>query len=604
LQKSDEKKILLKNIPTDPGVYKFFNQSKELIYVGKAKNLKKRVSSYFNKQSGVSLKTLRLVREIKSIDFIIVNTEYDALLLENNLIKENQPKFNILLKDDKSFPFICISNDRFPKIFSSRRHEKNEGVYFGPYTSVKAMNNVLDLIRNLYKVRTCNYLLSEKNVANKKFKICLEYHIGNCLGPCEGLQSEQDYLKEITQAKYIIKGNLKKVKDHLSLQMKEVASKMKFEEAHLIKNKLDMLKKFQSKTVIVNKKLHDIDVITISSDEQRAFINYMKVDHGMIKISDSSTVNKKLDESDSSVLQLIALRMREKFQSNSKTILCNLPFPTHHEQLRVRVPKIGDKKLLIELSLKNALLHRKEYISRQEKKPNRQERILRQLQDDLKLTAIPLHIECFDNSNIQGTNPVASMVCFRNGRPSKKDYRQFKIKTVSGPDDYGSMREIVHRRYHRLVDEKKPLPNLIVVDGGKGQLNAACDALKALGIYGSIPIIGIAKRLEELYYPEDSIPVHINKKSESLKLIQQLRDEAHRFAVTFHRKLRSKTQVKSELDQIEGIGDKTKMLLLQEYKSFKKIQEVEYGDLSLLIGKAKAQIIHTYIQKKGYKTPS
>jgi len=604
LQTPDEKQIPLKNIPSDPGVYKFFNQSKALIYVGKAKNLKKRISSYFNEHSGVSLKTIRLVREIKSIDFIIVNTEYDALLLENNLIKENQPKFNILLKDDKSFPFICISNDRFPKIFSSRRPEKNEGTYFGPYTSVKAMNNVLDLIRNLYKVRTCNYLLSEKNISNRKFKICLEYHIGNCLGPCEGKQSEQDYLKEINQAKHIIKGNLKKVKDYFNIQMKAASSKTKFEEAQLFKNKLEMLKKFQSKTIIVNKKLHDIDVITISSDDKKAFINYMKVEHGMINISDSSTVNKKLDESDQFILQLITLRMREKFNSKSKTILCNMPFLTYDEHLLVSIPKIGDKKTLVELSFKNALIHRKEHINEQETKPNRQERILKQLQDDLKLTVIPKSIECFDNSNIQGTNPVASVVCFRDGKPSKKDYRHFKIKTVTGPDDFGSMKEIVHRRYHRLVTEEKPLPNLIVIDGGKGQLNAACDALKALGVYGNIPIIGIAKRLEELYYPEDSIPLHINKKSESLKLIQQLRDEAHRFAITFHRKLRSKTQVHSVLDQIKGIGNKTKKLLLQEYKSFKKIQEADFDSLSVLIGKVKAKNIQTFIKKKGLKAPS
>lgn len=588
----------LKSLPNSPGVYKYFNKG-VLIYVGKAKNLKKRVTSYFNKQTGNSLKTRKLVREIDHVDYVIVDSEYDALLLENNLIKENQPKYNILLKDDKSFPFICISNDRFPKIYSTRRAELNEGEYFGPYTSVKALNNVLELIRSLYHVRTCNYLLSEKNIENKKFKVCLEYHIGNCLGPCEDLQSESSYLAEIDQARHIIKGHLKIVKDHFLSSMKTAAEELNFESAQEFKTKIEFLDKFQSRTVIVNKKLKGIDVITITSTEKKAFVNYMRVDNGIINISDSITVKKRLDESDEQVLELLIIELRERFNSESKTILSNKIFEYWEDSMEVNVPQIGDKRKLVELSLKNALYHKKEALSQAEKTKQKENRVTQQLKDDLKLKAIPNHIECFDNSNIQGTNPVASMVCFKNGKPSKKDYRHFKIKTVIGPDDFGSMKEIVFRRYKRLQDENIPFPNLIVIDGGKGQLHAACDALKELGIYTDIPIIGIAKRLEEIYYPEDSIPLHISKKSESLKLIQQLRDEAHRFAITFHRSLRSKGQVKSELDLILGIGEKTKQKLLQEFKSYKKIELASFQQLEAIIGKKKALILLGHIQKKG-----
>lgn len=590
--------IDLKTLPSAPGVYKYFNKE-VLIYVGKAKNLKKRVSSYFNKQKGNSLKTRKLVKEIDHVEYVIVDSEYDALLLENNLIKENQPKYNILLKDDKSFPFICISNERFPKIFSTRRAELNEGEYFGPYTSVKALNNVLELLRRLYKVRTCNYLLSKKNIESKKFKVCLEYHIGNCLGPCEGLQHEEEYLKEIDQARHIIKGHLKTVKDHFLKSMKVAAENLEFETAQEFKSKIDFLDKFQSRTVIVNKKLKGIDVITITSTDKKAFINYMRVDNGIINISDSLTVAKRLDETDEQILESLITQLRERFNSTSNTILTNKSFEYWQESVETTVPQIGDKKKLVELSLKNALYHKKEALSQAEKTKQKENRVTQQLMTDLKLKVIPNHIECFDNSNIQGTNPVASMVCFKNGKPSKKDYRHFKIKTVIGPDDFGSMKEIVFRRYKRLREENSPFPNLIVIDGGKGQLHAACDALKELGIYTDIPIIGIAKRLEEIYYPEDSIPLHISKKSESLKLIQQLRDEAHRFAITFHRSLRSKSQVTSELDQVVGIGDKTKQKLLTKFKSYKKILKVSPEELIKAIGKAKATVLLEHIQKKG-----
>ncbi|WP_119845597.1 excinuclease ABC subunit UvrC [Reichenbachiella sp. MSK19-1] len=589
----------VKNLPNEPGVYKYFNKHDELIYVGKAKNIKKRVSSYFNKQAGVSMKTQKLVREIRRIEVVVVDSEFDALLLENNLIKENQPRFNILLKDDKSFPFVCISNDRFPRVFSTRRHDQGQGEYYGPYTNVKALNNVLDLIHKLYKIRTCNYTLSDANIKAGKFKVCLEYHIGNCLGPCEGHQSESSYMAEINEVKHILKGNLKIVKDVYSSQMNEAAQSLQFEEAQLFKNKIDLLDKFQSKTIIVNTSIRNIDVVTITSLENKAFVNYMRVDQGMINISHTVEVKRKLDETEEEIIQLICTQMRKQFTSNASLVLSNISFEPWQEAIEVVVPKIGDKKSLIELSLKNALYKKKDSISKSEDSKDKDQRLVKQLQLDLKLTQLPIHIECFDNSNIQGTNPVASMVCFKNGKPSKKDYRHFKIKTIIGPDDFGSMNEIIFRRYKRLKEEDLPYPQLIIVDGGKGQLSAACDALKDLNLYGQIPIIGIAKRLEEIYYPEDSIPIHISKKSISLKLIQQLRDEAHRFAITFHRDLRSKGQVISELDQIKGIGEKTRTLLLQEYKSFKKIAEASEADLNTLIGTAKAKLIleHTKLKK-------
>ncbi|MFY0626525.1 MAG: excinuclease ABC subunit C [Reichenbachiella sp.] len=591
----------LKDIPTNPGVYKFFNSDNILIYVGKAKNLKKRISSYFNKGANLSLKTRKLVSEIRDIDYVIVNSEFDALLLENNLIKENQPKYNILLKDDKSFPFICISNERFPKIYSTRRFEKKEGEYFGPYSSVRALNNVLELIRQLYKIRTCSYDLSVKNIENKKYKVCLEYHINNCLGPCEGLQNESSYMEEIEQARHILKGNLKIVHDHFKNSMTKASNKLDFETAQLFKAKLESLENFQSKTVIFNAKMDDTDVITVSSTQTDAFVNFTQVQKGMINVSESFKIKKKLEEEDKDLLPTLVQHLRLKYGSQSNILLSNILFDTWDEQTKLTVPQIGDKKLLLDLSLKNALLFKKEQIQEASKTESHAVRVVKKLGEDLQLKTLPETIECFDNSNIQGTNPVASMVCFKKGKPSKKDYRHYKIKTVEGPDDFKSMNEVVYRRYKRLIDENRPLPNLIIVDGGKGQLSAACDALKSLDIYSKIPIIGIAKKLEEIYYPDDKIPVHISKKSESLKLIQQLRDEAHRFAITFHRNLRSKGQIESEIDQIKGIGTKTKTTLLKKYKSFSNITDANETDLIALVGKAKAKTIQDYIIKKGAK---
>lgn len=581
-------------LPNKPGVYKFFDSSNTIIYVGKAKDLKKRVTSYFTKGNLDNRKTYRLVSEIKEIEFVIVSSEFDALLLENNLIKENQPKFNILLKDDKSFPSICITNERFPRIYSTRRIDNSKGEYFGPYTSVKAMNNVLELIRKLHTVRTCKYNLSEENIKKKKFKVCLEYHIGNCLGPCEDFQSEENYLQDIEQAKSILKGKIGVVARSYKQKMQEAADNMQFEVAQSFKEKYDRLEKFQSKSLIVNPNITDTDVFSIVSGEKISFINYLKIDNGSIINSETIEVKKKLEEEDTRVLQFSIFDLRKKYNSTNASILVNREVESW-EGVEISIPKIGDKKKLVDLSLKNALFFKKEKISKDSVQPN--EAILQNLMKDLNLQELPIHIECFDNSNIQGTNPVASMVCFKNGKASKSDYRKYNIKTVIGPDDFASMNEVVGRRYHHLKSEKLPFPNLIIIDGGKGQLSAACDALREIGIYGQIPIIGIAKRLEEIYYPEDSIPLYISKKSTSLKLIQQLRDEAHRFAITFHRQKRSKASVTSSLDSIKGIGKSTREKLMQEFKSVTRMKESSEKDLIELIGTSKAQIVLSAIKK-------
>ncbi len=584
-------------LPHQPGVYKFFDSKNIIIYVGKAKDLAKRVSSYFNRAGLTNRKTYKLVGEIKSIEVVIVNSEFDALLLENSLIKEHQPKYNILLKDDKSFPSICVTNERFPRVYSTRRIIRSKGEYFGPYTSVKAMDGVLDLLRKLYKIRTCNYVLSEENIRKKKFKVCLEYHIGNCLGPCEGLQKEEDYLEDIQSAKEVLKGNISVVKNNFLKRMNEAASELKFETAQDYKNRLDLLEKFQSKSLIVNQKITDVDVVGILSLENKLFINYMKIQHGTIRVSETVEASKKIEEPMGELLQVIVFNLRKKYDSESPEIFSNQDISAW-EGVNVTIPQIGDKRKLVDLSIKNALFYKNDKVKRIESSKPYATKVLEQLQADLRLTTLPEHIECFDNSNIQGTNPVASMVCFRNGKPSKKDYRKFNIKTVEGPNDFASMKEVVGRRYYRLKKEEAALPDLVIVDGGKGQLSSAVEALRELDLYGKIPIVGIAKRLEEIYYPEDQLPMYISKKSSSLKLLQQLRDEAHRFAITFHRQRRSKASVKSELDEIAGIGPKTKSLLLSEYKSVKRISELGVTELSELIGLNKAKIIKAYFEGK------
>jgi excinuclease ABC subunit C len=587
----DRLKEIVHRLPESPGVYKFYSEDDILIYVGKAKNIKKRVTSYFTKNSGVNRKTLKLVSEIDRIDFTVSNTEFDALLLENNFIKQNQPKYNILLKDDKTFPYICILKERFPRIIYTRKYDTSQGEYFGPFSSVVAMKNVLELVRKLYSIRTCNLLLSQQNIDQKKFKVCLEYHLGNCKGPCEGLQDERSYLEEIEQARHILKGRVSIVYQYFTNQMRTASSNMEFERAQRYKEKLDTLERFQSKSLVVNRDLTDIDVFTITSMEHYAYVNYMQIKEGSIIYSKTLELKKKLDEDDDELLSISAVELREQTRSSNTLILSNVPITVLEENVENIVPQIGDKKKLLSLSIKNALELRKEREIFREGKKSKQKEILTILQKDLQLQTLPSIIECFDNSNIQGTTPVASMVRFVQGKPDKKGYRHFNIKTVEGANDFASMKEIVSRRYKRVIEEAEPLPDLIVVDGGKGQLSSACEALKEIGIYGQTPIIGIAKKLEEIYYPEDPLPLHINKKSPGLLLLQQIRDEAHRFAIKFHRQKRSKGQIKTEMQGLEGIGEKTALKLLRHFKSVKKIKEATFEEIEKIVGRAKAEII-------------
>ncbi|MBT1706752.1 excinuclease ABC subunit UvrC [Fulvivirgaceae bacterium PWU5] len=585
----DDIKDAVSRLPESPGVYRFYSAEDVLIYVGKAKSIKKRVSSYFSKSTGVNRKTLRLVSEIRRIDYTVSNSEFDALLLENNFIKQNQPKYNILLKDDKTFPYICVLKERYPRIIYTRKYLPEQGEYFGPYSSVVAMKNVLELVRKLYTIRTCSLLLSEQNVAQKKFKVCLEFHIGNCKGPCEGLQAEEAYMEEISQARYILKGNLSVVYNHLNNQMKGFAANLEFERAQAVKEKVDTLERFQSKSLVVNRDVTDIDVFTITSIEAYAYVNYLQIIEGSIVFSKTVELKKKLDEPDEELLSLAVAELREQTNSKNEVILSNLDITVLEEGVENVVPKIGDKKKLIFLSLKNALELKKEKEIFREGKKTKQQEVLTILQKDMKLPTLPKVIECFDNSNLGGTSPVASMVRFVDGKSERKGYRHFNIKTVEGPDDFASMKEIVGRRYKRILEEGQPLPDLIIVDGGKGQLSSACEALKELNIYGKVPIAGIAKRLEEIYYPEDPFPLLISKKSPGLLLLQQIRDEAHRFAITFHRLKRSKKHFSSALEGIEGIGHKTAEKLLKHFKSVKKIKEASIEEIAAIIGQKKAE---------------
>lgn len=576
-------------LPDQPGVYRYYNQEGELIYVGKAKSLKKRVASYFGNSLGINRKTRRMVKEIERIEFTMVNSEFDALLLENNLIKKSQPKYNILLKDDKTYPYLLLTKESFPRIFATRRVIPSRGTYFGPFASVKGMNNVLELIRSLFTIRTCKLDLSPYKLREKKYKVCLEYHIGNCLGPCEGFQAEADYLNDIEQAKHILKGNLGVAKNHFKEAMQDAAEKLAFESAQRYKEKLDLLEKYQAKSLVISPSVNSLDAFSIVSDEKFAFVNYLRIKNGALILSKTVELKKRLDEEPSELLLTAIIRLRDQFQSDAKEIIANIPFENEIEGFQISQPKIGDKRKLIELSLKNALYYKKEKALLAGQNEDKKNRVLRQLQNDLSLAELPDHIECFDNSNIQGTSPVASMVCFLNGKPANKEYRHYHIKTVEGPNDFASMTEVVGRRYKRLLEEEKPLPKLIVIDGGKGQLSASVEALRTLGIYGKIPIIGIAKRLEEIYFPEDSFPIYIDKKSESLRLLQRIRDEAHRFAITFHRDVRSKKAFGTQLTDIEGIGPGTAEKLLSHFKSLRKIKEAEREDLEKLIGKDKTE---------------
>jgi excinuclease ABC subunit C len=585
-------------LPDQPGVYKYYNKELELIYVGKAKSLKKRVASYFSKATGINHKTRRMVREIERIEIMIVNSEFDALLLENNLIKKSQPKYNILLKDDKTYPYLLLTKENYPRIFPTRKLIPTRGTYFGPFASVKAMNNVLELIRGLFTIRTCKLDLSPYKISEQKYKVCLEYHIGNCLGPCEGLQKESEYAEDLEHAKHILKGNLGLAKGFFRKRMNEAAENLAFEKAQYFKDKLELLEKYQAKSLVVNPSIADCEVFTLETDEKLAYVNYLKVKNGAIIITKTVELKKKLDESDTELLITAIVRLKDLFQSESVEILTNIEVEETYEGLDIQTPKIGDKKRLVELSLKNTKFYKKEKLLNTGEVVDKKNRVLKQLQSDLSLKELPDHIECFDNSNIQGTNPVASMVYFKNGKPSTKDYRHYHVKTVEGPNDFASMTEIVGRRYKRVVEEGMPLPKLIVIDGGKGQLSSAVEALKTLGLYGKIPIIGIAKRLEEIYFPEDPYPLHIDKKSESLRLLQRVRDEAHRFAITFHRDIRSKKALKTTLTDIQGVGPSIEQKLLKTFKSLKKIKEASLSELENVVGKALAEKIHEALHTK------
>lgn len=596
----EELKDKISNLPEEPGIYRFFDENETIIYVGKAKNLRRRVSSYFLNRAGLDRKTSRLVSQIRNLEVTIVDTEFDALLLENSLIKQHLPKYNILLKDDKSYPFILVTNERFPRIFSTRRMQKGNGIYFGPYASGRLMQTILELFKKMYRFRTCNLALSPENVAANKFKVCLEYHIGNCKGPCQNLQTEEDYNFEVDQAVAILKGQLGKVKAHYKARMLEYAANYEFEKAQSTKEQLELLDNYQSKSVIVHPDMVDTDVAVVISDEKAGYFNFIRLQSGVVTVSHSFAYKKKLEESDEEMLEIALVEMRLLFRSEAKEVLTNIPLGLKIPGVNMAIPQIGDKKKLLDLSLKNALFFKKEEMTRLSENPreSRADRILLKLQEDLRLKEKPVHIECFDNSNIQGTNPVASMVCFINGNPSKKDYRHFNIKTVEGPNDFASMEEIVTRRYSRLLAEKLPLPQLIIIDGGKGQLGAACTALNKLELYGKIPIIGIAKRLEEIYYPDDPHPLYLEKKSESLILIQRLRNEAHRFAITFHRDKRSKGAITSEIEQIKGLGEKTMEKVYQQYKSLNRITEENRAEIEQMIGKSKAGILMDYVLER------
>lgn len=584
--------IQVSTLPDNPGVYQFYDKDGKMLYVGKAKNLRKRVASYFNKNHTYG-KTRVMARKINSIKHIVVPTESDALLLENNLIKKYQPRYNVLLKDDKSYPWICIKKERFPRIFPTRKLIKDGSEYYGPYTSMKTVKTLLDLIRSVYPLRTCNYDLSDEKIQAGKFKRCLEYHLGNCKAPCEGLQSETEYHKQIDDIRDIIKGNFKSSLHYFRTQMKALADDMHFEEAQRIKDKIEVLENYQVKSTIVNPKINNVDVFSIISDQAYAYVNFLQLSHGSIIRSHTMEIKKKLDESDEDLLALAILEIRERFNSQSRELY--LPFPlAMSPDLKVSVPKLGDKKKLLELSERNARFFRQDRFKQIKiTDPDRHaNRIMAQMQKDLRLSEEPRHLECFDNSNIQGSNPVAACVVFRDGKPAKKEYRHYHIKSVSGPDDYASMEEVVFRRYKRLLEEESHLPQLIIIDGGKGQLSAALKSLERLGIRGKIAIIGIAKRLEEIYFPDDPIPLYLDKKSETLRIIQMARNEAHRFGISFHRNRRSKTAIATELETIDGIGEKTAQQLLKNFKSVKRIKEASIEDLAKTVGNVRARKIY------------
>ncbi|KGE15468.1 excinuclease ABC subunit C [Sphingobacterium deserti] len=589
----------LKRIPHKPGVYQYFDKHNELIYVGKAKNLRNRVGSYFVNDNQLNSKTRVLVRKINRIAFTIVDTEIDAWLLENNLIKKHKPRYNVMLKDDKTYPWIVIKNEHFPRIFWTRKYIKDGSKYYGPYASVGMMHIILDMIRELFPLRTCNLNLAPENISKGKYKVCLEYQIGNCKGPCEGYQSEEDYAQNLADIKDILNGKIAVVTNRLKMQMNDAVANLNFEVAYKMKSKLDKLSNYQSKSTVVSSSITNIDVFNIASDDSYAFVNYLKVAHGVVIQTQTLEMKKRLDETEEELLALAIPEIRSRFKSTSKEII--VPFDINIEEsgdLKFTVPKAGDKRNLLELSFKNVAYFKKERMLQYERlNPEiKTQRVLKQMQKDLRMNVLPRHIECFDNSNIQGNYPVSAIVVFKDAKPSKKDYRHFNVKTVVGPNDFATMEEAVFRRYRRLLDEDQPLPQLIIIDGGKGQLGAALKSLKLLGIEKKLTVIGIAKRLEELYYPGDQYPLYLDKKSESLRIIQHLRDEAHRFGITFHRNQRSKKTFVSELENIPGIGKTSVEKLLKTFKSAKKVQEASDEDLAKVLNQKQVKALRAYFQ--------
>jgi len=593
---SEKIENILKLLPHQPGVYQYFDESGEILYVGKAKNLKNRVSSYFNKQQYENGKTKVLVRKIADIQYIVVETELDALLLENSLIKKYKPRYNIMLKDDKTYASIVIKKEDFPRVFPTRQIIRDGSEYFGPYPSGRTMHTVLDLIKKLYPMRTCNLALTDKNISAGKFKVCLEYHLGNCKGPCEGKQTAEDYNRGVDASRNILKGNYTELIRDLKQMMGEFADRYEFELAQEVKEKIEVLSNFQAKSTIVHPSIHDVDIFTIASDPQAGYVNFMKVSNGVIVQSYTTEVKKRMDESEAEMLEYSIVEIRDKFQSSSKEIF--LPFELEMEfpGVMLTVPQRGDKKKLVELSQRNGTHYMLDAQKQQEMvDPDRHvTRVLETLQKDLHLKELPRHIECFDNSNIQGTNPVSACVVFRNAKPSKADYRIFHPKTVQGPNDFDTMKEVVYRRYRRMLDEGEALPQLIIIDGGKGQLSAAIESLVKLELYGKVGIIGIAKRLEEIYFPGDSLPIYLDKRSESLKLIQRLRDEAHRFGITKHRDRRSKDAIRSELTDIKGVGMHTTQALIHHFKTVQAVKEASLEELKKAINNRMAELVFNH----------
>jgi excinuclease ABC subunit C len=598
-QKTDKITLQLRSLPDKPGVYQFFDNEERILYIGKAKSLKKRVSSYFTKEQP-SGKLKVLVRKIDDIRHIVVNSELDAMLLENNLIKEYQPRYNVMLKDDKTFPWIIIKKEPFPRVFSTRNKVRDGSEYYGPYASVRMMNSLLELIRQIYPLRNCNLNLSQKNISKGKFKVCLEYHLGNCLGPCEGYQTEEDYLESLKGVRQIIKGNFNHVLHELKDKMTTHATRYEFENAQAIKEKVNLLEHYQAKSTVVNPRITHADVFTIITDEESGYVNYVKVVSGAIIQAHTVEIKKKLDESPEELLARVVVTLRERVDSDAPEVIVPFEMDISLPDAELTIPKIGDKRHLLELSEKNARYYRLEKYKQMEmvdpEKNTR--RILETMKQDLRMNKLPGHIECFDNSNFQGDYAVSAMVCFRNAKPEKKEYRHYIIRTVAGPNDFASMEEVIFRRYKRLLEEEKPLPQLIVIDGGKGQLSSSVKSLEKLGLRGKITIIGIAKKLEEIFYPGDSLPMYIDKKSESLKVLQRLRDEAHRFSITHHRKRREKGTLKTDLTDIPGIGGITAERLLKAFKSVKKIKEADLKELEKVVGKAKATIMFAHYHNK------